>query len=310
MAHSHHHASPTGHNHSHAESSNLALAFWLNFGFSLIEIVGGVLTNSVAIIADAVHDLGDSLAIGFAWIAGKTATKKPNQRFSYGYRRWSLFSALVTGVILLLGSAWVLSEAIPRFWHPQLPHTSGMLMLAVLGIAVNGYAVWRLKSASTQNEKMISWHLLEDLLGWVAVLVGAIIMKLTGWAWIDPLLSIVVTVFITYNVVKSLQQTILLFLQVSPDVNAQLNISNKLQQLDFVQAIHHLHLWSLDGERHVLTMHIVIGNEVSPELQLQYKQQIKQILAPFNLSHTTVEFELSSETCRDKAVPDEHRHVH
>ncbi|MBZ9610956.1 cation diffusion facilitator family transporter [Rheinheimera sp. MA13] len=150
--HSHHHH---GHQH-HSESSNIALAFWLNFGFAWVEIVGGILTNSVAIIADAIHDLGDSLAIGFAWIASKVAGRKPTARYSYGYRRWSLLSALISGLILLLGSTWVLSEAIPRLWQPQLPHTSGMFALALLGIAVNGAAVLRLRGGKTQNEKVLS----------------------------------------------------------------------------------------------------------------------------------------------------------
>ncbi len=299
-SHSHRHNHMHGHSHGHhSESSNIALAFWLNFGFALLEIVGGLLTNSVAIIADAIHDLGDSLAIAFAWFASKVATKQPTQRYSYGYRRWSLLSALLSGVILLLGSAWVLSEAIPRLWQPQLPHTGGMFVLALLGIAVNGVAVLRLRGGKTQNEKVLSWHLLEDVLGWVAVLLGAILMYFTGWAWIDPVLCIGFTLFILLNVIKSLQQTLALFLQVSPDPALQQQITAQLSALDFVKSVHHLHLWSLDGERHVLTMHIEIATPSELAQQLVYKQRIAQLLAPFELSHTTVEFEISGEACRD-----------
>lgn len=298
-AHSHDH-SHHGHHHSHhSESSNIALAFWLNFGFALIEIVGGILTNSVAIIADAIHDLGDSLAIGFAWIASKVAAKQPTQRYSYGYRRWSLLSALISGVILLLGSAWVLSEAIPRLWQPQLPHVGGMFALAILGVAVNGVAVLRLRAGKTQNEKVLSWHLLEDVLGWVAVLLGSVLMYFTGWAWLDPVLCIGFTLFILLNVLKSLRQTLALFLQVTPDAALQQQISVQLAELDFVKSIHHLHLWSLDGEQHVLTMHIEIATPTELERQLAYKQQIAEVLAPYQLSHTTVEFEISGEACRD-----------
>jgi cobalt-zinc-cadmium efflux system protein len=298
-AHSHDH-SHHGHHHSHhSESSNIALAFWLNFGFALIEIVGGILTNSVAIIADAIHDLGDSLAIGFAWIASKVAAKQPTQRYSYGYRRWSLLSALISGVILLLGSAWVLSEAIPRLWQPQLPHVGGMFALAILGVAVNGVAVLRLRAGKTQNEKVLSWHLLEDVLGWVAVLLGSVLMYFTGWAWLDPVLCIGFTLFILLNVLKSLRQTLALFLQVTPDAALQQQISAQLAELDFVKSIHHLHLWSLDGEQHVLTMHVEIATPTELERQLAYKQQIAEVLAPYQLSHTTVEFEISGEACRD-----------
>ena len=287
------------HHHVHSESDNIALAFWLNFGFALVEIIGGYLTNSVAIIADAMHDLGDSLAIGFAWVASKIARREPTERYSYGYRRWSLLSALISGVILLVGSAWVLSEAIPRLWQPQMPHTGGMLALAVLGIVVNGAAVFRLRSGKTQNEKVLSWHLLEDVLGWVAVLIGALLIYLTGWAWLDPLLSIGFTIFILLNVFKALKQTLALFLQVTPDTLLQQKLHEELSALDFVESVHHLHLWSLDGEQHVLTMHIAVHTPASMTEQIEYKQRIAKLLLPFNLSHTTVEFELAGEHCRD-----------
>lgn len=300
QSHNHHSGHHFRHQHAHhTESSNIALAFWLNFGFALIEIIGGIFTNSVAIIADAIHDLGDSLAIAFAWFASKIAQKQPTQKYSYGYRRWSLLSALFSGLILLVGSGWVLSEAIPRLWQPQLPHTGGMFVLAIFGIAVNGAAVLRLRRGKTQNEKVLSWHLLEDVLGWVAVLLGAILMYFTGWAWLDPVLCIGFTLFILFNVLKNLKQTLALFLQVTPDPALQLQIIKELNALEFISAVHHLHLWSLDGEQHVLTMHVELSVDATPSAQLQYKQRIAKILAPFHLSHTTVEFEFSGETCRD-----------
>lgn len=294
-SHRHHH----GHHHAHSESSNIALAFWLNLAFAIIEFIGGMLTNSVAIIADAMHDLGDSLAIGFAWIASKIATKQPTAHYSYGFRRWSLLSALLSGVILLAGSGWVLSEALPRLWQPELPHTGGMLLLALLGIVVNGVAVWRLRRGKTQNEKVLSWHLLEDVLGWVAVLIGAILMHFTGWAWLDPALSIGFTLFILLNVLRALRQTLALFLQVTPDPTMLQQINSQLAGLDFVKSMHHVHLWSLDGEQHVLTMHIEIATPATMAEQIAYKQRIALMLAPYQLSHTTVEFELSGEECRD-----------
>lgn len=285
-----------GHQH---ESKNIALAFWLNFGFAVLEVVGGILTNSVAIIADAIHDLGDSLAIAFAWLASKIAGRQPTQQYSYGFRRWSLLSALFSGLILLLGSGWVLTEAIPRLWQPQLPHTEGMFLLALLGIVVNGIAVWRLRGGKTQNEKVLSWHLLEDVLGWVAVLAGAVLMHFTGWAWVDPALCIGFTLFILVHVIKNLHQTLALFLQVTPDPALRQQIYASICALDFVKSVHHLHLWSLDGHKHVLTMHIEIATPIELSQQLAYKQQIAQLLAPFELSHTTIEFEISGEACRD-----------
>lgn len=304
-SHQHSHASqsaPGSHLHNAAgqqERRNIATAFWLNFSFTLIELVGGWLTNSVAILADAVHDLGDSLAIGFAWLAAVVASKGATQAYSYGYRRWSLLSALVSGLVLLLGSVWVLVLAVPRLLEPVQPHAPGMIALAVLGVLVNGAAVWRLKTGKTQNEQVLSWHLLEDVLGWAVVLLGSILIYFTGWALLDPLLSIGFTLFILLNVWRSLKKTIQLFLQVAPDLTLQADITQALTALPFVSGQHHLHLWSLDGEQHVLTVHLTLREACDSAQMTLFKQQISQALVPFNLSHTTVELESPAEVCRD-----------
>lgn len=289
-----------GHHHHHyTAAQRIGFAFWLNFSFTLIELVGGVLTNSIAIISDAIHDLGDTLAIGFGWGASRLAERGPDARYTYGYRRLSLLSALVNGVILTVGSIWVLSQAIPRLWQPELPHTGGMFALALLGFTVNGIAAWRLSRGASQNEKVMTWHLLEDTLGWAAVLVGSVVMHFTGWALIDPLLSLGVTLFILINVVRSLRVTVRLFLQVSPDQALTARIRAALESLDGVSGSHHLHLWSLDGEHHVLTAHLTLAAELDNARQLQLKHEIHEQLAPFALAHTTIEFELPSEHCRD-----------
>lgn len=297
--HQHAHHQHGHHHHHHHESDNIAVAFWLNFSFTLIEFIGGWLTNSVAIMADAMHDLGDCLAIAFAWLASKVSGKAANPSYSYGYRRWSLLSALINSVILVLGSVWILAEAIPRLWQPQLPMAEGMIALAVLGVLVNGAAVYKLRFGKTQNEQVLSWHLLEDVLGWAAVLIGSILLYLTGWAWIDPVLSIGFTGFILLNVWRNLRRTIQLFLQVSPDPVLNSAILQQLQSLAFVSEVHHLHLWSLDGEQHVLTVHLVLNGHTDSQQLKQYKQQIRQLLQPFALAHTTVEFEAPDEECRD-----------
>ncbi|MCT6700668.1 cation diffusion facilitator family transporter [Rheinheimera sp. 4Y26] len=306
MPHDHHH-----HYHS-SESNNIATAFWLNFSFTLIEFIGGFLTNSVAIMADAMHDLGDCLAIGFAWVASRVAKREANLRYSYGYRRWSLLSALVNSVILVLGSLWILSEAIPRLWQPEQPMAEGMIVLAVLGVLVNGAAVYKLRFGKTQNEQVLSWHLLEDVLGWVAVLVGSIVLYLTSWAWIDPVLSIGFTCFILLNVWRNLRKTLQLFLQVSPNPALAGELAEKLTALPFVADCHHLHLWSLDGEQHVLTVHLVLKAQADGRELPYYKTEVRQLLLPYQLAHTTVEFETADEACRDNknATASLHDHDH
>lgn len=293
------------HNHSHLEDDSdkrIAMAFFLNVSFTIIEFIGGWLTNSTAIMADAVHDLGDSLSIGSAWLLNRLGRKSADSEFTYGYRRLSLFGALINGLILIGGSVWVLTAAIPRLANPVMPVTEGMLALAVLGVAVNGFAAYRLSKGKTLNEKVLNWHLLEDVLGWVAVLIVAIILQFVDWPILDPLLSIGFTLFILVNVVRTLSATARLFLQAAPDKALQHRIESTLLKINGLQSIHHLHLWSLDGEHHVLTAHIVVNasENFSAASYAQMKHNIAYELEQFDLAHTTIELELTLENCRDE----------
>jgi len=291
----------SGHNHQHhdAISGRIGIAFFLNFFFTIIEFIGGILTNSTAIMADAVHDLGDTLSIGLAWWLNKISSKHPDDAFTYGYYRFSLLGALINGVVLIAGSVWVLSESLPRLITPEMPHAQGMFWLAVLGVCVNGIAAWKLSKGKTLNERILNWHLLEDVLGWAAVLIVSIMLLFFDWPILDPILAIAFTLFILINVLRNTYQTIKLFLQSVPDNKMLDEIRNKLESLDHVDAIHYLHLWSLDGERHVLTAHLEIDHMICANEQKQIKQQISERLADYSLAQTTIEFELPEEECRD-----------
>ncbi|MBC6905031.1 cation transporter [Saccharophagus sp. K07] len=290
------------HNHDHHQnksSSRIAWAFFLNVTFTIIEFIGGVLTNSTAIMADAVHDLGDSLSIALAWILAKLGNKPASQSFSYGYKRLSLLGSLVNGMVLIAGSAWVLYQSIPRLSNPEMPVTEGMLALSIFGIAVNGFAAFKLSKGKTMNEKVLNWHLLEDVLGWVAVFIVSIVLMFVEWPILDPILAIGFTLFILFNVLRNVGSTLKLFLQGVPDKNLAKKIEDKLKSIPEFQSFHHLHLWSLDGEHHVLTVHIELYADISLEAQRSLKSQLSDELAEFALSHTTVEFELHGESCRD-----------
>ena len=290
------------HNHDHSKdmpSNRLGWAFLLNFVFTIIEFIGGFLTNSTAILADAVHDLGDSLSLGLAWILNKLGKKQANQHFTYGYKRLNLAGAFINAVVLIAGSAWVLVEAIPRLWNPQMPVADGMIALAVVGITVNGFAAYKLSEGKTLNERVINWHLLEDVLGWVAVLIGGIVLLLVDWPILDPLLSIGFTLFILVNVLRNLWATLKLFIQATPDKETYRQVADTLLELPHVADLHHLHFWSLDGEEHVLTVHLVLSKNLDIEARSDLKQRIDDVLAPYALSHTTVELEDPDEACRD-----------
>ncbi|WP_218354967.1 cation diffusion facilitator family transporter [Alteromonas lipotrueiana] len=290
------------HNHDHSKdmpSNRLGWAFLLNFVFTIIEFIGGFLTNSTAILADAVHDLGDSLSLGLAWILNKLGKKQANQHFTYGYKRLNLAGAFINAVVLIAGSAWVLVEAIPRLWNPQMPVADGMIALAVVGITVNGFAAYKLSEGKTLNERVINWHLLEDVFGWVAVLIVGIVLLFVDWPILDPILSIGFTLFILVNVLRNLWATLKLFIQATPDKKTYRQVADALLELPHVADLHHLHFWSLDGEEHVLTVHLVLTENLDIETRSDLKQRIDNVLAPYALSHTTVELENPDEACRD-----------
>ena len=290
------------HTHPHYKDDSSQLigwAFFLNVGFTIIEFIGGMLTNSTAIMADAVHDLGDSLSIGLAWVLAKLGKKPASNSFSYGYKRLSLLGSLINGIVLVAGSSWVLFQSIPRLFNPEMPVTEGMLVLSIFGIAVNGFAAFKLSKGKTLNEKVLNWHLLEDVLGWVAVFIVSIVLMFVEWPILDPILAIGFTLFILANVIRNVGTTLTLFLQGIPDQDLAKQIEDKLQSISEFERFHHLHLWSLDGESHVLTVHIELGADLSIEDLRNLKRRLSNELAEFDLSHTTVEFELNDEPCRD-----------
>ena len=291
------------HQHTHISrsdsSTRIGWAFFLNVGFTIIEFIGGWLTNSTAIMADAVHDLGDSLSIGLAWLLNKISAKNANDTYSYGYQRFSLLGALINGVVLVSGSIWVLSEALPRLSNPEMPNAQGMILLSIFGVAVNGFAAYKLSRGKSLNERVLNWHLLEDVLGWIAVLIVAIVLLFAEIPILDPILSIGFTLFILFNVIKNLTETIKIFLQATPDEATRTKIVNDLDSLRFISDVHHVHLWSLDGNNHVLTAHLMLDKSVDQSTQPSIKNEIATLLTPYKLSHTTIELEFPDEYCRD-----------
>ena len=285
--------------HSDQSSQRIGWAFVLNVGFTIIEFVGGLLTNSTAIMADAVHDLGDSLSIGTAWALSLLAKKKADSSFTYGYKRLSLIGALINGIVLIAGSTWVLLQAIPRLFDPVMPAAEGMLALAILGVVVNGFAAYKLSAGTTLNEKVLNWHLLEDVLGWAAVLIVSIVLLIVEVPILDPLLAVGFTLFILFNVARNTWYAVKLFVQAVPERGLIEKVRKELLTIPQVDSIHHEHAWSLDGESTVYTAHLEMSSPMSSEEQLRIKSQIAEILQEFEFSHTTIELEFPQEDCRD-----------
>ena len=287
------------HDHTHnseLSSQRIGWAFALNVGFTIIVTM---LTNSTAIMADAVHDLGDSLSIGTSWVLSKLSDKKADSSFTYGYKRLSLLGALINGIVLIAGSIWVLAQAIPRLFDPVMPEAEGMLALAVLGVTVNGFAAYKLSAGTTLNERVLNWHLLEDVLGWAAVLIVSIVLMFIEVPILDSLLAAGFTLFILFNVVRNTWYAVKLFVQAVPEHGLIERVRKELLSISAVASIHHEHAWSLDGESTVYTAHLEMGSPMASEEQIDIKSQIADRLQEFEFSHTTIELEFPQEDCRD-----------
>jgi cobalt-zinc-cadmium efflux system protein len=293
--HHHHH-----HHHSHGagdkSTRNIGVAFWLNLAFALVELVGGIYTQSLAVISDALHDFGDAISLGIGYVLQRKSNEGPSEFFSYGKKRFSLLSAYVSGMVISGGAIYILFESITGFNEPREPNSIGMFGLALFGIAVNGFAAWRLSHGASHNERMMTWHLVEDVLGWVAVLAGSLLIYFFNWTWIDPLLAIGISIFVLYNVVRHLKATVNLFLQANPNPEGLRAFRLQVESLEEVFEIHDLHFWSLDGLHHVLSLHVVIKDLSLAEA---VKEQVRHLSKILGDCHVTVEIESTSEHCHD-----------
>jgi cobalt-zinc-cadmium efflux system protein len=292
------HSEGLRHDHNSSGIKNIATAFFLNFSFTIIELVGGLITNSVAILSDAVHDFGDSISLALAWYFEKIAKRTPNKKFTYGYKRFSLLGAVINSVVLLVGSSVVIFESIRRIANPQEVHAKGMLLLAVLGVVVNGIAVLRTRTGKGINEKVISLHLLEDVLGWAAVLVVSIVMLFVNLPVLDPILSVAISLYVLYNVYKNLKNTLNVILQGVPSEMNLTEIEHKIQQIPHVLTVHDLHVWSLDSLYNIASLHVVLNSEDQlPSILKKTKDNIKELMKKEGIEHITVEFETNEEDC-------------
>ncbi|GAB4424913.1 MAG: cation diffusion facilitator family transporter [Turneriella sp.] len=295
MAHQHDHSyHHDGHGHDHA-SKNLLLALVLNLGFAIVELVGGLYTNSVAILSDALHDFGDSLSLGVAWYLQRISGKPRDEYYSYGYRRFSLLGALVVSSVLLIGVALVIRESIERLLHPEAANVKGMLLLALLGVAVNGFAALRVKKGTSLNERAVYLHLLEDALGWIAVLIGGVFMYFYQLPWLDPLLSLAIAGFILFNVFKNLRSVVRILLMEVPGHVRLPEFEAAVRRIKEVKEIDDLHVWTLDGQNHVLTMQVIVSDRLGFSALRKIKQQVRTLAQAQGIRHSTIEFCCSSE---------------
>ena len=280
-------------------------AFILNLFFSVFEFVGGALTGSVAILSDAVHDIGDAASIGLSYFLERKSKKQPDEVYTYGYKRFSVMGSLLTTVILLVGSVAVIYNAVVRIFHPVAIHYDGMILFAVIGAAVNLLAAVLTKEGDSLNQRAVNLHMLEDVLGWIVVLVGALVMRFTDFALLDPILSVAVSVFIFVNAIKNLKSIENLFLEKIPDnVNLE-EIKTSVCGIDGVLDAHHIHVWSIDGYHNYATLHIVTEGDGH-----HIKEEVREALEAFHIVHATLELEGPDEHCHEQHCHVEHEDGH
>ncbi|TYP99139.1 cobalt-zinc-cadmium efflux system protein [Tenacibaculum adriaticum] len=295
MAHNHH--------HSHSDATgNIKVAFFLNLAFTIIEIIGGLFTNSLAILSDALHDLGDSLSLGLSWYFQKVSNKEANKKYSYGYKRFSLLGAIINSIILVIGSVFIIKEAIPRILNPEQADAKGMMWIAILGILVNGAAVLKLKQGTSINERVVSLHLLEDVLGWLAVLIASVIMQFWDIPILDPILSLLIAFYVLFNVFRNMEESLKIILMATPEDVSIESVKEKLLSFEEITDVHDCHLWTLDGEHNVFTAHITLKDKsISLNTTENLKKEIKKTLhEQFRLEHITLELEFADEDCKYK----------
>lgn len=291
---------------------NILVAFILNLSFSIFEFFGGIFTHSVAILSDSIHDIGDAASIGISYFLEKKSKKQPDDVYTFGYARYSVIGSIITTVILMVGSVLVIINATKRLINPVEINYNGMIIFAVIGAVTNFAAAYFTREGDSLNQKAVNLHMLEDVLGWVVVLIGAVAMKFTDISVIDPLMSIGVALFILINTIKNLKEAVELFLEKTPDGISTDEIKEHITEIEGVEDVHHIHLWSLDGVLNYATMHIVTNGDAA-----DIKQKVRAELAEHNIVHATLELELPDEACCEHnchvdydSSPSHHHHHH
>ncbi len=274
---------------------NILIAFILNLLFSVFEFAGGIITGSIAILSDAIHDIGDAASIGISYFLERKSKKQPDETYTYDYARYSILGGLITTLILLFGSIVMIYSAVTRLFVPTEIHYNGMILFAVVGLCVNLCAAFFTREGGSLNQKAVNLHMLEDVLGWGVVLVGSVVMRLTNCSALDPILSIGVSLFILIHAVKNLREIFHLILEKAPRNLEVAAIRDHIREIHGVCDVHHIHLWSLDGSNNFATLHIVTDED-----PYKMKAAVQEELRRHGIGHITIEIESSTEHCHEK----------
>ena len=277
------------HHHHKKAGQNLAFVFFMNLVFNIIVIVAGLATNSMAILADCIHDVSDTISIAVAWIMEKVAQKDSSDKYSYGYQRFSILGAVIISIFVIIMALVILNEAIPRLFAPEEVDAGGMLLLAVVGLIFKSISVYRLHKGETFNERAILFHQLGDIFEWLAILIlGIVLMFWEGASYLDPFVSIGIALWLIFNLGRNLYKSVCVLLQKTPDFFDVDEFKTGVLNIPDVNAIDDFHVWSLDGIDSVLTLKVAIDNW---QRQEEIKKEIYDVASKYHIVDITIEFD-------------------
>lgn len=289
------------------------LGLVVNLFFSFFEFFGGLISGSAAIMSDAIHDLGDALSLGFSIYFGKKANHGPDKKYTYGYSRFSVLGVFVTTVILIVGAAFMIYLSILRIINPSELNLSAMLVLSVIGLVLNTFATFRTENGRFNiikaiEKKTYNGILFEDVVGWIIVLLGTVVMMGTGWLWLDPAMSILISIYLISSSFSSFKKVLELFLEKVPNGESVDIVKYQVLAIPHVKDVHNIHLWSMDGKELCATMHVVVDGKIvdgtlienSVENSMNIKKEIRKQLRTTGIKEVTLELESETEKCKNK----------
>ncbi|MFS9339264.1 cation diffusion facilitator family transporter [Streptococcus mitis] len=288
------------------------VAFFLNLSYAIVEFIAGGIFGSSAVLADSVHDLGDAIAIGISAFLETISNREEDRRYTLGYKRFSLLGALVTSVILMIGSVLVILENVTKIVHPQSVNEKGILWLGILAVSINVLASLVVRKGKTKNESILSLHFLEDTLGWLAVILMAIILRFTDWYILDSLLSLVISIFILTKALPRFWSALKIFLEAVPEGVEAGNLEKDLETLTNVKSVNQLSIWSMDDLENNAIIHLCLEDW---EQMTETKNQVRQLLEERGIQNITIEVDTSqSDHAQHKrkviALEQSHGHQH
>jgi cation diffusion facilitator family transporter len=269
------------------------LAFFLNLTYAIVEFIAGGVFGSSAVLADSVHDLGDAIAIGISAFLESISNREEDSHYTLGYKRFSLLGAMITAVILMTGSVLVILENIAKIFHPQSVNDEGIFWLGIIAITINVLASLVIRKGQTKNESILSLHFLEDTLGWVAVILMAIVLRFTDWYILDPLLSLAISFFILSKALPRFWSTLKIFLDAVPEGVDIQKIKTDLAELDHVASINQLNLWTMDGLEKNAIVHVCLKEMEHMET---CKESIRIFLKDCGFQNITIEVDVDLES--------------